>query len=188
MCSGPPENSRSSSLVISSGCVRSQTAVVAPTPSFAASSRVDSSPAASWSVSTTLTPSRASAIAIARPIPEAAPVTNAVRPRKVFIGRRLAPLLHLRQALDGRSGCVGEFPGNSARQTGVDPPGERRSGCSPLICDQRQNLIGERIVQDLLEPRQLATDKGGVGDAVIPADHHVDGAIVRYLVIAEDEG
>src|ERR1700722_16088788 len=119
---------------------------------------------------TRLTPSRASAMAIARPMPEAAPVTNAVRPRKTFIAWRYAPLLRFwsNNSADGRSGGAGEFPGHSAGQAAADPFSRRRRSCTPLGRGQRQHLISDLLVEDLLEPRQRHTDIGGVGGPVGP--------------------
>src|ERR1700692_3252194 len=88
---------------------------------------------------------------------------------------------------DGRSGCAGEFSGNFTAEAGANPF-SKWSGCTPLRRGERQHLIGNRTVQDLLEPRKVHTDKSGVGDPMVPTDHDIDGAIIRQPVIAEYEG
>src|ERR1700733_1116041 len=78
---------------------------------------------------------------------------------------------------DGRSGCAGEFPGNFTAEAGASPL-SNLSGCTPRRRGERQHLIGNLIVQDLLEPRKPPTDESSVGDPVIPTHHDIDGAIV----------
>src|ERR1700722_1939756 len=88
---------------------------------------------------------------------------------------------------DGRSRRVGDFPGNSAPEARANPPGEVRGDFTLLRCGERQHLVGNLMVKDLLEPQEFHTNDGGVGDPMVPTDHDIDGILARQPVIAKYE-